>query len=132
MKSDLLLLAGVMNLAVVAASATLPFVVRPQEYLSRLPRFVAQFFMVAVGYIFLSILGIGGIAVLCHQELAAGTPLGRAFCAYAAMFWGIRLGVAAWYDVGAYLNSPWRRTGYALLNLNFLALTAIFGCAALR
>jgi hypothetical protein len=131
MKSDLLLAAGLMNLAVVTASATLPFVVRPQQYLGKLPRFVAQLFIVASGYIFLSILGIGAITVGCHDELAAGSPLARAFCAYAAVFWGVRAGLAGWYDVKEYLTKPWRRVAYLLLNCNFLALTAIFGWAAM-
>lgn len=130
MKSELLPWAGWMNLAVVTASATLPFVVRPQDHLAKLPRFVAQLFAVALGYIFLSILGIGAIAVLHHDALAAGSPLARAFCGYAAAFWGVRLGVAAWYDVGEYLNSVWRRVAYAFLNLNFVALTIVFGYCA--
>jgi hypothetical protein len=131
MKSQLLLLAGWMNLAVVTASATLPFVVRPQNYVRHLPRLVAQLFMVAVGYIFLSILGIGAVTVTQHEALADGSPLARAFCGYAAVFWGVRVLVGQWYDVRDYLTKPWRRIGYTLLNLNFVALTAIFAWAAL-
>jgi hypothetical protein len=131
MKSELLLAAGWMNLAVVTASATLPFVVRPQDYIAKLPRFVAQLFAVAVGYIFLSILGIGAITIWQHDALAAGSPLARAFCAYAAVFWGVRIFVGLWYDVREYLDRPWRRIGYALLNLNFVALALIFAYAAL-
>lgn len=131
MKSQLLFLAGWMNLAVVTASATLPFVVRPQAYLRSLPRFVAQLFVVAVGYIFLSVLGIGAVTVAQHDALAEGSPLARAFCGYAAVFWGVRVLVGQWYDVREYLTQPWRRIGYVLLNLNFVALTAIFAWAAM-
>jgi len=56
--------------------------------------------------------------------------LARAMCAYIAVFWGVRLGLQAVFDLRPYLTSPLQRAGVAALTVLFALLTLVYGLAA--
>ncbi len=73
----------------------------------------------------------GLISLIYARELAEGSGLARAVCAYLALFWGIRLMLQAVLDVQEYLNVWWLKLGYGVLTVLFVCFTFIYGVAAL-
>jgi hypothetical protein len=84
------------------------------------------------GYVVLGIVALGAISLACADELAAGSRLARAVCVYGAVFWGVRLGLQAVFDVKPYLTVWWLRVGYHTLTVLFLFFATVYGYAAVR
>lgn len=123
---------GALQLSVLAASALVPMRLEWRRTLATLPLLVRQLFWVYGGYIVLSIVSLGTICLLCSAELASGSPLARAFCGYAAVFWGIRLALQSVLDARPFLTNLWLRGGYHLLTALFATFTLVLGWAALH
>jgi hypothetical protein len=130
--SALIALAGAGQLCVLVASALVPLRLNWRRDLAGLPRLHRQLFWVYGGYVVLSIVALGLISLLNARELAAGSGLARAVCAYTAVFWGIRLALQAVLDARPHLATWWLKAGYHLLTVLFIAFTGIYGYAALR
>jgi hypothetical protein len=125
------LLCGVGQLGVLIASSLVPLRLRWREVLVGLPRLVRQLFWVYGGYTVMSIVALGTISLLCADELAAGSGLARAFCTYAAVFWGVRLSLQTVLDARPHLTTWWLAAGYHLLTVLFTCFTATFAVGAL-
>jgi hypothetical protein len=128
----LIFLAGVGQLAVLVASALVPFQLEWRKELSALPHLHRQMFWVYGGYVAMSIVAFGLVSVINAHELAGGTPLARAVCAYIAVFWGVRLGLQAVFDTSGYLTRWWIRAGYTILTILFATFTIIYAWVALH
>jgi len=127
----LIFAAGAGQLCVLVASALVPLRLNWREELQCLPRLHRQMYWVYGGYVVMSIVAFGILSLLHSRELASGSGLGRAFCAYVAVFWGIRLGLQAVFDVKEHLTAWWLKAGYFVLTLLFAGFTAVYGLAAL-
>jgi hypothetical protein len=125
-------IAGFGQLSVLVASSLVPIRLEWNRMLQPLPPLVRQLFWVYGGYVVLSIISLGTICLLCSKELAAGTLLARAFCAYAALFWGIRLSLQPFLEAKPFLTTWWLRAGYHLLTVLFSTFTLIFGWGVLH
>jgi len=68
----------------------------------------------------------------CADELAGGSRLARAVCAYGAAFWGVRLSLQAVFDVKPHLTAWWLTAGNHTLTVLFACFTAVYAYAALR
>lgn len=135
MKIDLavtIFCAGIGQLGVLVASALVPVRLNWKHELASLPPLIRQLFWVYGGYVVLSIISVGTICVLNADELAAGSRLARSFCAYAALFWGIRLSLQPLLAAKPFLTTWWLRVGYHLLTVLFTSFTLIFGWAAIH
>ena len=128
----MIFLAGVGQLAILIASALVPVRLNWRDELRSLSRLHRQMYWVYGGYIVLSIGALGTISILNSGELASGSGLARGFCAYAALFWGIRMGLQAIFDVQDHLTAWWLRVGYLALTLMFASLTIIYVWAAVH
>jgi len=124
--------AGVGQLCILVASSLVPLRLNWREELQCLPRLHRQMYWVYGGYVVLSIIAFGTLSILHSRELASGSGLARGFCAYVAVFWGIRLSLQAVFDVKAHLTAWWLRAGYALLTVMFAGFTIVYAWAALR
>ena len=129
--SQLIFLCGIGQLCVLIAAAMVPFRLQWRTEFQCLPRLHRQMYWVYGGYIVLSIVALGLISLFNAGALAGGTRLARCFSLYAALFWGIRLGLQAVLDVKAHLTAWWLRLGYHGLTVLFLYFTVIYGWAAL-
>ena len=129
---DLIRLAGAGQLSVLVASALVPFRLNWKRDLAPLPTLHRQMYWTYGGYVVLGIVALGGISLGCAGELAAGTPLARAVCAYGAVFWGVRLALQAVFDVRPHLTAWWLAAGYHALTGLFLFFTAVYVYAAAR
>ena len=131
MLGDLIFMAGVGQLAVLIASGLVPFRLNWRGELQCLSRLHRQMYWVYGGYIVLSIVAFAALSILNSRELASGSALARGFCAYVAVFWGIRVGLQAVFDVKDHLTTWWLKAGYFVLTLMFAALNVVYTWAAL-
>jgi ABC-type uncharacterized transport system permease subunit len=125
-----ILLAGVTQASILTASALVPTTLRWRQELAPLPRLHRQMHWVYGGYVVLSIVAFAAISLLAAEELASGSRLARAVCAYIAVFWGVRLCLQAVFAMRPYLTTWWKAAGYAVLTIAFAGLTAIYAIAA--
>jgi hypothetical protein len=128
----LIFIAGLAQLGVLVASALVPFRLKWQNELRGLPRLHRQMFWVYGGYVVLSIVAFAALSLWNSRELASGSGLARGFCAYVAVFWGIRLALQAVFDVKAHLTAWWLKAGYIMLTLMFAGFTLVYGWAAVH
>jgi len=124
--------AGIAQLCVLVASSLVPVRLDWKTTLLPLPQLVRQLFWVYGGYVVLSIISLGVICIINSEELASGSRLARSFCAYAAIFWGIRLSLQPFLAAKPFLTTWWLRGGYHLLTVLFVSFTLILGWAAMR
>jgi hypothetical protein len=124
--------AGVAQLGVLVASSLVPVRLEWKATLAPLPLLVRQLFWVYGGYVVLSIISLGTICILNAEELASGTRLARCFCAYVAIFWGVRLSLQPFLAAKPFLTTWWLRGGYHLLSVLFASFTLVLGWAAIR
>ncbi len=132
MKLALLLqLAGCAQLGLILAGALMPGAVDLRRHLRTLPEFIRRLFWTYYVFIGLSLMGFGLITLVFAEELASGAPLARALCLFLAVFWLLRLVVAAFvFDVRPYLTRRLYRAGYQVTNLLFSLLPLVFIWAA--
>jgi hypothetical protein len=131
MLGSLLFVAGIAQLAVLIASALVPFRLNWRVELQCLSGLHRQMYWVYGGYIVLSIAAFAALSIFNSRELASGSALARGFCAYVAVFWGIRVALQAVFDVKDHLTTWWLKAGYSVLTLLFAALTIVYSWAAL-
>jgi hypothetical protein len=130
--SRVILIAGVAQFAVLMASALVPFRLNWREQLQCLSQLHRQMYWVYAGYVVLSIVAFAAMSVFHSRELASGSGLARGFCAYVAVFWGIRLGLQFVLDVKEHLSVWWLEIGYLALTIMFAGLTVVYAWAAMR
>ena len=128
----LLTLAGCAQASILIASSLVPATLRWREELRPLPRLHRQMHWVYGGYVVLAIVAFALVSVLKADELARGSGLARAICGYIAVFWGVRLGLQAVFEMRPYLDAWWKTAGYAALTVLFAGLTLVYAVAALR
>jgi hypothetical protein len=78
----------------------------------------------------LSIAAFAALSILHSRELASGSGLARGFCAYVAVFWGVRVGLQAIFDVREHLTTWWLKAGYFMLTMMFALFTVVYAWAA--
>jgi hypothetical protein len=133
-KEELIIrLGGSLHFVILIASAMVPRVLDWKRELAALHPFLRRLFWVYGVFIVLTIISIGSISLACAAELASATPLARAFCAFAGVFWGARLAVQFFvFDARPFLTNWFFKAGYHGLTLLFTALVGIYGWSALR
>lgn len=129
----MLMIAGVMQLGLLLAGGTMPRAVQLKKHLAPLPPFISRLVWVYFGFIGFVLIGFGTLTLLHADKMASGEPFARTFCAFAGIFWLIRLIVAAVvFDVRPYLTSRFLRFGYWLTNVIFVYLPVVYGWAAMK
>jgi uncharacterized membrane protein YhaH (DUF805 family) len=127
---NLLFVAGFGQLSVLVASALVPIRLKWRDEFQSLSRLHRQMYWVYGGYVVLAIISLALISVFNAKELASGTGLARGFCAYVAVFWGIRLSLQGVLDVKEHLSTWWLKLGYRLLTVLFTYFTIVYAWAA--
>jgi hypothetical protein len=130
--ADLIRLAGAGQLAVLIASALVPFRLNWTRDLAPLPKLHRQMYWTYGGYVVLGIVTLGLVSLMCADELAAGSRLARFVCGYGAVFWGVRLCLQAVFNVKPHLTTWWLTAGYHTLTGLFLSFTVVYVYAAVR
>ncbi|MCA8993530.1 MAG: hypothetical protein KDA88_16195 [Planctomycetaceae bacterium] len=132
--NDVLLvqIAGVLQLCILVASAIVPFQMDWKRELGTLPKLHRQLYLIYGGYVVLGITWLGITTLSCAEYLVEPTPVARAFCIYATLFWGIRLSLQTILDAKPFLTRWWLTAGYHLLTVLFASFTFLFGWLTIR
>jgi hypothetical protein len=130
--STLVLIAGILQLSVLVASALVPYQLDWRNELKSLPKLHRQLYFIYGGYVVLGIVTLGMLSLVYANELASASGLARGVCIYAVLFWGIRLSLQVFLDAKPFLVKWWLRAGYHLLTLLFIYFTLLFGYLSLR
>ncbi len=132
MKLELFLrLAGLLQLSLLTAGASMSKVTGMREQLAKLSPFLQQLFWVYLGYIGYVLTAFGVLTLVNAEALAAGSTLARSVCVFIGLFWLGRLAVQFFvFDVRPYLTSRWLRLGYHATTMVFVYLTVVYGWAA--
>jgi len=123
----LILLAGVVQAAIVLANAPLPRRLKVRENLASVASFLRQIFYVHWIFILLAVSLFSALCLVFPRELAGASPLGRFLSAFMGGFWLLRL-LLQWF----YYDSKIRRENRVLDAMYIVALVvlvAIFGWA---
>lgn len=127
----LLQLAAASHLGLLWAGASLPKAVNLHATLLPLPPFIRRLFYVYFGFIGFILASFGLLTFLYAAPMAAGEPVARGLCVLLAVFWTIRLIVAALvFDVRPYLRNTFHRLGYMALNTVFVYLVVLYAYVA--
>src|SRR5262245_2349922 len=79
---DIIFIAGFVQLCVLIASSLVPLRLNWKSSLDVLPKLHRQLYWVYGGYVVMGIIFNGSVAIVCADELAAGTTLARFVCGY--------------------------------------------------
>lgn len=128
----LLRLAGLIQFAILSASALTPRVLDWRTNLAPLDPFIRRLFWTYGAFIVLVIVSFGTLTLLDARAMAAGEPVARSLAAFIGIFWLARLLVQLFvFDCRAFLTTRLLKAGYHCLTLAFVSLTLIYGWAAL-
>jgi alginate O-acetyltransferase complex protein AlgI len=120
-------LAGVAHLVSLTAMIVAPVHLGWNDELARLPRLLRQMCNVYSLYTGGTIVACGVVSLVCANDLSSGSVLARAVSGYIALFWGVRLGLQAYYDFRPHLTNRRLRVGYHALTLLFATFTGFYG-----
>ena len=126
----LIFAAGIGQVGVLIASAIVPFRLNWRHELRSLSPLHRQMYWVYGGYVVLSIVAFAILSIFNARELASGSRLARGFCAYVAVFWGIRVALQGVFDVRGHLTAWWLKAGYLALTGLFAGFTIVYAWAA--
>lgn len=94
-----MVLAGVGQLALAAASLAIPRVLRWREETAKLRPLTGQVFWTYAAYIWTANVSFGLLSALAPEWLLQDAPLARAVAAYIALYWGARVVIQfAYFD----------------------------------
>jgi hypothetical protein len=125
-------LAALAHLGLIAAGALMPRATGLWTDCGKLTPFARTLFRVYYAFIGLCLLGFGTGSWFFADELASGSPLARALCAFLAAFWTLRWVAALLLDVTPYLVNGWWKAGYAATNVVFCILPFLYAWSAVR
>ncbi|MDZ4817093.1 MAG: hypothetical protein SGI71_12620 [Verrucomicrobiota bacterium] len=130
---QLIRLGGLLHLALIIPISLVPFVLDWKKELSPLPLMLRRLFWTYGGFIAGIIVAFGLISIGLATHLVDGHPVSRAFCGLIAVFWTARLIVEfTAFEVGSYLNTPFKKYSYPFLLLNFAAMVVIYAYVGIK
>jgi len=94
---ELIVLAGIVQLALVGANVSLPHFLRPSTELAPVSPMIRKMFYVHWIYIVFVLLIFSALSLRFAGELASGHPLGRFISAAIAIFWLARVPIQFFY-----------------------------------
>jgi hypothetical protein len=127
----LLLLAGIGQLVLTAASLALPRILDWREETRRLGRLTRQVFWTYAAYIWVTNLCFGLLSAFAPGWLVGGSPLARAVAGFITAWWGARVLVQFFYfDRSAAPPGALYDWAHRALAALFVFLTAVYAYAA--
>ncbi|MBY0528136.1 MAG: hypothetical protein K2R98_32365 [Gemmataceae bacterium] len=128
----LIVLVGIGQLVLVAASLAIPCVLQWSAETAKLRPLTRQVFWTYAGYIWTTNLCFGLVSTLAPTWLLDRSPLAGAVASFITLYWGARLVIQfAYFDrTDVPPGMPTRLAEAALVGL-FLYLTLVYGSAAL-
>jgi hypothetical protein len=129
--TTLLLVGGLLHLAITSAGVVMTLVLDWRKNLACLSGLTRHIIWTHAGFVLMTIVAFGLVSLLCAADLAGGSPLARATCAFIALFWGTRLIIQFFlFDARPYLTNVLLKLGYHGLTAVFAYFTLTYGLAA--
>ena len=129
--TTLLIAAGLLHLAVTSAGLVMTLVLDWRRNLACLSALTRHIVWTHAAFVLMTIVAFGLVSLLCAADLASGTPLARATCAFIALFWGVRLLTQFFlFDAKPHLTSVPLKFGYHGLTVVFAYFTFTYAWAA--
>ena len=127
----MLLVGGLLHLAITSAGFTMTFVLDWRRNLGAVNALTRHIIWTHAGFVLMTIVAFGVVSLACAADLAAGSPLARAICAFIACFWGVRLVIQFFlFDAKPHLTNGLLKVGYHGLTVVFTYFTLTYGLAA--
>jgi hypothetical protein len=128
----LVVLAGLGQLFLAAASLAIPRVLGWRDELAKLRPLTRQVFWTYAGYIWFTNLSFGLLSTLAPGWLLDRSPLGRAVSGFIAVYWGARLALQfLYFERDAFRGGIGLRAAELALVGLFVFLTLVYGVVAL-
>jgi hypothetical protein len=129
--TTLVFVAGLGQLALIAASLAIPRVLRWGEETAKLRPLTRQVFWTYAGYIWATNLCFGLLSTFAPHWLLDRSPLAGAVAGFIAAYWGARLVIQfTYFDRSDAPPGPWPKLAEAALVGLFLFLTLVYGYVA--
>jgi len=129
----LIFLGGILHFGILLASATAPRVLNWRHSLAQLDPLSQQVIWVHGAFLVLVIIGFGAVSVGLADQLASGSILARAVCAFIGLFWLARLAIQFFvFDAKPHLRNLLLKIGYHGLTFVFVYHAVVYSAAALR
>lgn len=127
----LVVLAGMGQLALAAASLAIPRVLRWREDTARLRPLTRQTFWTYAAYIWCANVSFGLLSTFAPSWLLDGSPLAGAVAGFIALYWGARVVIQfAYFDRADFQTGPGVRLAEAALVALFVYLALVYGSVA--
>jgi len=129
----MLIVAGLLHFTLVPVSLAVPVVLGWRREFAPLSPFTRRIVWVHGGYITATVIALGVLTLVGRGEILAGAPLGRAFAAFVALFWGARLVIQLFfYPKEEWPKGRWVVWGRRALTLLFACWAGAYGLVALK
>ena len=129
--TTLLLVGGLLHLGITSAGLVMTLVLDWRKSLASLSGLTRHIIWTHAGFVLMTIVAFGVVSLMFAADLAGGTPLARATCAFIALFWGARLMIQFFlFDAKPYLTNAPLKVGYHGLTAVFAYFTFTYGWAA--
>lgn len=126
-----IIIAGVGQLALAAASLAIPGVLGWRDELQKVRRLTRQVFWTYAGYIWATNVAFGLVSTLLPGELIAGSNLAACVTGFMAAYWGARCLIQwCWFDRSDAPQGWHVLIAEVALNILFVALTTTYAAAS--
>lgn len=127
----LIVIAGVLHLGILIASALVPRVLDWKRELAKLAPLSRHLVWTHGAFIVVVIIGFAAVSIINASVLAGGGMLARSVCGFIALFWFARLVIQLFFfDASPYLTKAYLKVGFHGLTLVFAYFSAVYGWAA--
>ena len=124
----LVVLAGIGQLLLCAASLAIPRVLRWEDDLRSVNPLTRQVFWVYALYIWGTNLAFGLVSTFAADALLSGTPLATFVCGFMGLYWLVRVAAQfCWFDMSSAPSGAHVKTASVLLSTLFIYLTVVYG-----
>lgn len=130
--TDLLIVAGVGQIAVALCSFSIPHVLKWRQETALLRPLTREVFWTYAAYISTINLAMGFLSALRPEWLLDGSGLGQAIASFIAVYWGVRVIVQfTYYDTSEIPLNRFVAGAKVLMVCAFIALTVFYSIVAL-
>jgi hypothetical protein len=127
--TQLIWVAGIVQLMIASVNFFLPRRLRYAENLANVSTIVRQIFIVHSVYIVLVLTGLASLCIFFARELAGPSELGRCLSGFLAVFWMLRVGIQLFYYDTALKRE--NRLVHIFFTMAFVYLATVFTVAAI-
>jgi hypothetical protein len=133
MFKNMIVLAGLVQLAIAATSLAIPRLLDWPADLAKLQPLTRSIFWTYAGYILGTHVWFAAMSLGWSSELLSGTPLAALITGFIAVYWLVRVvGQFAWYARGVANTRPLFRAAEVLYVGGFAFLVAVFTAATIH